>query len=195
MPDAHLTGAGRGIEAAADDAPDDGADDGADVVMAVELISTSPQDTARLGQLLAELLAPGDVVALAGPLGAGKTCLVQGLARGLGVTARVTSPTFVLVRRHEGRLPLVHVDAYRLGGAADLATLDDDVLDETVVTCIEWGDVVRAALPDDRLEVRLEVAGEHGDAPRRIVLGAAGAGWYRRADALELLVAAWSEHR
>ena len=152
------------------------------------LRSTHPDATAALGRALARLLGPGDVVVLTGPLGAGKTRLVQGLAAGLDVPGRVTSPTFVLVRRHAGRLPLVHVDAYRLDDAADLAALDDDVLAEDVVTCIEWGGNVAAALPADRLDVELAVDGEDGDAPRIVVISGHGATWHARADALDGLV-------
>jgi len=153
--------------------------------MRFRLRSTHPDATAALGTLLADLLVPGDVVVLTGPLGAGKTRLVQGIAAGLGVEARVTSPTFVLVRRHEGRIPLVHVDAYRLADARDLLMLDDEVLDETVVTCIEWGDVVRDALPADRLELDVRVEGDHGDAPRGLTLDLLGASWSRRAGDLD----------
>lgn len=152
--------------------------------MRLRLRSDDPDATAALGRALAELLAPGDVLLLSGPLGAGKTRFVQGLAAGLGVPTRVTSPTFVLVRRHEGRVPLVHVDAYRLGEARDLRTLDDDVLDTTVVTCVEWGDTVRAALPADRLECDLRVDGDHGDAPRTITIVSIGRSWASRAEQL-----------
>lgn len=148
------------------------------------LRSTHPDATAELGRALAGLLLPGDVVVLTGPLGAGKTRLVQGLAAGLGVPGRVTSPTFVLVRRHAGRVPLVHVDAYRLEDAADLITLDDDVLAEDVVTCIEWGGNVVGALPTDRLDVDVAVDGVEGDAPRMVVLVPRGPNWHARADAL-----------
>lgn len=160
---------------------------------AISLRSTHPDATAALGTALAARLAPGDVVVLEGPLGAGKTRLVQGIAVGLGVAARVTSPTFVLVRRHAGRVPLVHVDAYRLEGAADLATLDDDVLAEDVVTCIEWGGNVAAALPPEHLLVTLVVAGDDGDAPRLLTLAPTEEGWAERAaglrDAVATLVA------
>jgi len=105
---------------------------------------------------------------------------VQGVAVGLGVGGRVTSPTFVLVRRHEARIPLVHVDAYRLSDARDLVTLDDDVLDTTVVTCVEWGDVVRDALPSDRLECDVQVDGDHGDAPRTLSIVLVGTAWEDR---------------
>jgi tRNA threonylcarbamoyladenosine biosynthesis protein TsaE len=148
--------------------------------MRLRLRSTHPDATAAVGTLFAGLLVAGDVVVLTGPLGAGKTRLVQGVAAGLGVQGRVTSPTFVLVRRHEARIPLVHVDAYRLSDARDLLTLDDDVLDERVVTCIEWGDVVRDALPLDRLECDVQVEGDHGDAPRGLSIDLIGGGWSAR---------------
>ena len=81
----------------------------------------TPEDTHALGRALAEVLAPGDLVVLVGPLGAGKTALTQGIGAGLGVREPVTSPTFVISRVHRGgRVPLVHVDAYRLGGVADV---------------------------------------------------------------------------
>ena len=154
--------------------------------MRARLRSTHPDATASVGTALAGLLAPGDVVMLSGPLGAGKTRLVQGVAAGLGVEGRVTSPTFVLVRRHGGRIPLVHVDAYRLPGASDLLTLDDDVLDPAVVTCVEWGDMVREVLPADRLELDVSIDGEHGDAPRELHIATFGASWAQRDGAVEL---------
>ena len=153
------------------------------------LRSTLPDATAALGRALARLLGPGDVVVLTGPLGAGKTRLVQGIAAGLDVPGRVTSPTFVLVRRHAGRLPLVHVDAYRLDDAADLVTLDDDVLADDVVTCIEWGGNVADALPDDRLDIELSVDGDDGDAPRTVTIRVQGATWAERAAAVDAVVA------
>jgi len=153
--------------------------------MPVHLRSPHPDVTAALGRGVASLVVAGDVIVLTGPLGAGKTRFVQGLAAGLDVPGRVTSPTFVLVRRHMGRIPLVHVDAYRLDDAADLGTLDDDVLAGDVVTCIEWGERVAAALPDDRLEVEVRVDGDVGDAPRAVTLTPRGAAWDDRAQRLE----------
>lgn len=152
--------------------------------MRADLASPDAAATGALGAALATHLEPGDVISLAGPLGAGKTCLVQGIARGLGVTERVTSPTFVLVRRHAGRIPLVHCDVYRLEHVQDLHLLDDDVLAPDVVTCVEWGDAVSAALPSTRLDVTLGLTGDDERAPRRIVLEAHGADWVRRWDAL-----------
>jgi tRNA threonylcarbamoyladenosine biosynthesis protein TsaE len=119
--------------------------------------------TRRLGERLAGVLRAGDLVVLSGPLGAGKTSLTQGLAAGLGVQGTVTSPTFVLARRHRGPLPLLHVDAYRLrdaGAAAlDLADLDlEDALEEGVVV-VEWGEGLVEELSPSRLAVVLSRPG------------------------------------
>lgn len=115
-------------------------------------------DTRDFGRFLASLLRAGDLVVLSGPLGAGKTALTQGIGEGLGVSGRVTSPTFVIARVHRGPLPLVHVDAYRLrdSGRLDLDDLEiDEELDRAVVV-VEWGEGVVEGLSDSRLEVRLE---------------------------------------
>ncbi len=146
--------------------------------------SRHPETTAAVGRAIAALLEPGDVIVLTGALGAGKTRLVQGIARGLDIPTRVLSPTFVLVRRHAGRLPLVHVDAYRLAGASDLGTLDDDVLAHDVVTCIEWGERVAEALPEERLTLDFAIGGEDGDAPRTLTVTSRGERWVARAPVL-----------
>ncbi len=127
----------------------------ADDVTSRSLRCATPADTQELGRALASWIRPGDVIALAGDLGAGKTCLVQGLAAGLGVERRVTSPTFVLVKQYEARVPIVHVDAYRLERVGDLRDLGDEVFDEDVVTLIEWANAVVEALPADRLDVQI----------------------------------------
>ncbi|KAA2264679.1 tRNA (adenosine(37)-N6)-threonylcarbamoyltransferase complex ATPase subunit type 1 TsaE [Solihabitans fulvus] len=119
-------------------------------------------DTERFGARLGGQLRGGDLVLLSGPLGAGKTALVRGLAVGLGVTGRVSSPTFVIARVHQpapdGRgVPLVHVDAYRLGGRLDELDdldLDTDLVDAAVV--VEWGEGVADRLSADYLLIRLE---------------------------------------
>ena len=130
---------------------------------ALELPGTA--DTEALGERLAAGLRAGDLVVLAGPLGAGKTALVRGLARGLGVAGPVTSPTFVIAREHrplpEGAgVPLVHVDAYRLGTAGDVvAELDDLDLDtdlDGAVVAVEWGEGVAERLAARHLLVRLD---------------------------------------
>ena len=123
--------------------------------------------TRALGERLAAALRPGDLVVLSGPLGAGKTSLTQGLAAGLGVQGTVTSPTFVLARRHRGPVPLLHVDAYRLRDAGaralDLADLDlEDALEEGVVV-VEWGEGLVEELSPSRLTVVL--SRPRGDAP------------------------------
>jgi tRNA threonylcarbamoyladenosine biosynthesis protein TsaE len=122
----------------------------------------TPADTEALGQRLAASLGAGDLVVLDGPLGAGKTVLVRGLARGLGVHGPVTSPTFVIARTHRPGprgIGLVHVDAYRLGGAGDLAgeldALDLDTDLESAVVVVEWGEGVVESLTDHHLLVRL----------------------------------------
>ncbi|MGW6449708.1 tRNA (adenosine(37)-N6)-threonylcarbamoyltransferase complex ATPase subunit type 1 TsaE [Lentzea sp. NPDC055074] len=119
------------------------------------------EDTEEFGRKLGELVRAGDLLLLAGPLGAGKTAFVRGLARGMGVQGRVSSPTFVVARVHEpaeGRdVRLVHVDAYRLGGHLDELDdldLDTDLVD--AVVAVEWGEGVAERLNDDHLLIRLE---------------------------------------
>jgi tRNA threonylcarbamoyladenosine biosynthesis protein TsaE len=115
------------------------------------------EDTRALGRALAERLRAGDLLLLVGPLGAGKTALAQGIGAGLRVDGPVTSPTFVIARVHRGgRLPLVHVDAYRLGGRLELDDLDLDATVADCVTVVEWGEGVAEQLADARLEVRIE---------------------------------------
>jgi tRNA threonylcarbamoyladenosine biosynthesis protein TsaE len=128
--------------------------------MDIELVLPEPADTEALGERLAGELGPGDLVVLSGPLGAGKTVLVRGIARGLGVAGPVTSPTFVIAREHRplpgGRgVPLVHVDAYRLGGAAELDDLDLDTDLAEAVVAVEWGEGVAERLAARHLLVSL----------------------------------------
>lgn len=120
----------------------------------------TPADTRAYGSTLGALLRPGDLLVLTGPLGAGKTALTQGIAAGLEVRSPVTSPTFIMARVHtDGRVPLVHVDAYRLGDSPDLAgeidALDLDVTAEDAVTVVEWGAAVAHRLAEDYLEIRI----------------------------------------
>lgn len=120
-------------------------------------LTHSREQTLNLGAALAAHLRPGDVLVLRGALGAGKTTLTQGLGRGLGVREAIISPTFTLLREYEsGRLPLYHVDAYRLAGPVEAFTFGlDEYLYGDGVTVIEWGERVEALLPDDRLDVDL----------------------------------------
>jgi tRNA threonylcarbamoyladenosine biosynthesis protein TsaE len=123
----------------------------------LDFISRSPEQTRRLGQRLGSLLAPGDVLALSGDLGAGKTTLVQGIAQGWGSTDNVTSPTFVLVnvyRRPDGSV-LHHMDAYRMESALEAEDLDIEEMLSTGALLVEWPERIQGALPRECLKVDL----------------------------------------
>jgi tRNA threonylcarbamoyladenosine biosynthesis protein TsaE len=138
----------------------------------------TPEDTRVFGTELAGLLQAGDLVVLVGPLGAGKTALTQGIGAGLGVAEPVTSPTFVIARVHTGgRVPLVHVDAYRLAGMADVDDLDLDASSDESVTVVEWGQGLVEQLADEHLEVRLD---RRDDDVRTALLVPHGPGWEQR---------------
>lgn len=146
------------------------------------------EDTRRFGAALGRLLCAGDLVVLTGDLGAGKTTLAQGLGEGLSVRGPVTSPTFVIARVHPslvGGPPLVHVDAYRLGGALELDDLDLDATLDQSVTVLEWGHGVAERLSQDRLEVVLRNAATSAqadpstaaDGARTATIAAVGPRW------------------
>ncbi|MGN6472597.1 MAG: tRNA (adenosine(37)-N6)-threonylcarbamoyltransferase complex ATPase subunit type 1 TsaE [Mycobacteriales bacterium] len=121
----------------------------------MKIEAATPETTRSIGERLAVRLQPGDLVMLCGPLGAGKTTLAQGIGHGLGVDG-VVSPTFVIARVHRGgSLPLVHVDAYRLGSVAEVDDLDLDASLEESVTLVEWGEGLVEGLSGDRLEIRI----------------------------------------
>jgi tRNA threonylcarbamoyladenosine biosynthesis protein TsaE len=127
--------------------------------------SASEADTQRVGAELAEVLPPGTVVALIGTLGAGKTRLVQAVAAGLGVSPdSITSPTFVLVNEYRGgRLPIYHFDTYRLKDKDEFLDLGpDEYFDSGGIVFIEWADRVSDLLPEERLEISIDVTGETG---------------------------------
>jgi tRNA threonylcarbamoyladenosine biosynthesis protein TsaE len=135
-------------------------------VPTIERTSTSPEATQRLAAALGEVASPGDLVCLWGELGAGKTVFAKGFGRGLGVTTTINSPTFVLMAEHAGRIPLFHLDLYRLADATDAwagGLLDDR--QAAGVTLVEWPDRLGTALPANRLDVRIEGT---ADAPRRV---------------------------
>ena len=123
----------------------------------------SREETLALGRALGSLLRAGDVVALCGPLGSGKTTLTKGIAEGLGVEEPrwVTSPTFVLVHEYEGTVPVYHLDAYRLRGSADAEALGtEEMFFGDGVAIVEWAERIPDALPDERLNMTLAIAGE-----------------------------------
>lgn len=142
---------------------------------------TTSEDMERLGFVIGEQLVAGDLLVLTGPLGAGKTTFTRGLAEGLGVRGPVQSPTFVIARTHPslvGRAPLVHVDAYRLGSAAELDDLDVDLAGSVVV--VEWGREMASAIADTWWDIEIErpVGGDEdlddedldADAPRIVTI-------------------------
>ncbi len=137
----------------------------ADRTLSGTLRTGSPRETRAVGRAIGEAAVPGMLVALIGPLGAGKTQLTKGIAEGLGVTSVVNSPTFVLMNEHVGRLRLFHVDAYRLDDPTDARAsglLDDREADG--VTVVEWADRLTGWLPDERLEIIIEPDSDGGDA-------------------------------
>lgn len=123
----------------------------------IERYSESEQDTERLGEDLVKQLAPGSVVAFTGDLGAGKTAFVRGMARGLGISQRVTSPTFTIVNEYEGgSLPLFHFDMYRLGSADDLFDIGwEDFLRRGGICAVEWSENIEDALEPDTIYVEI----------------------------------------
>jgi tRNA threonylcarbamoyladenosine biosynthesis protein TsaE len=144
----------------------------------LRLWSADEAATRAIGAALAGLLGPGDVVGLAGDLGAGKTRLVQGAADALGAEGPVLSPTFMLVREYDGDPPVHHVDAYRLSGPLELEDLGlEDVLSPEAVVFVEWADRVAAALPESWLELVLHI--RDGD-QRQIEVRPHGPAWARR---------------
>ena len=134
----------------------------------MEFITHSPAETEAVGQALGNILSPGTVLAYEGDLGAGKTAFTRGLAKGLGCTEQVTSPTYTIVNEYiSGRLPLFHFDMYRLRSAEDLWDIGwDDYLERGGVCAVEWSENVRDAL-EDFVTVRIEKLGEDS---RRITM-------------------------
>ena len=145
-----------------------------------ELRIATDGDMRDLGRRLAALLRAGDLVILAGPLGAGKTTLVQGIGAGLGVRGPVTSPTFVIARVHPaltGSGPaLVHADAYRLGSFSEVDDLDLDTDAGSAVTVVEWGTGLAEPLAEDRLEITIK-PDQDGDV-RTVRINGHGARWH-----------------
>jgi tRNA threonylcarbamoyladenosine biosynthesis protein TsaE len=148
--------------------------------------------TKALAIAISQVAVAGDLVILAGELGAGKTTFAQGFATGLGITDSVTSPTFTLVREYEGPgLGLRHLDVYRLHQLSEATDLGlSEMLDEEAVMLVEWGDAIVAALPSDHLDVRITFG--DGDDDRLVEVVASGTRWSARMRALADLLAGWS---
>jgi tRNA threonylcarbamoyladenosine biosynthesis protein TsaE len=141
----------------------------------VRIEAATPEAMRDLGVRVAGQLREGDMVLLSGPLGAGKTTLAQGIGAGLGVTG-VVSPTFVIARVHrDGRLPLVHVDAYRLSSVIEVDDLDLDASLEESVTLVEWGEGLVEGLSGDRLEIRIERPADSDE--RAVEITGVGSRW------------------
>ena len=158
--------------------------------MTVVAHTGSVDATRDLADAVSSLARPGDVIVLAGDLGAGKTAFVQGFGRGLGITERITSPTFTLVHVYDGRLPVHHLDVYRLEQMSEALDLGlPEMLDEGGVVLIEWGDAILPVLPHDFLEVRLTFG--IGEDDRHVAFRAVGAAWAVRADALAGVLSPW----
>ncbi len=169
--------------------------------MTTTVTTNGAAETEAVGAALAPLLGVGDLVVLNGELGSGKTTFTKGLARGLGVTQRVTSPTFTIVQEYDGRVPVAHVDVYRLERIQELHDFGFEELLESGVTIVEWGEAISPVLPFDRIDVRLamldDVADAPGDAPddRRIVeIVARGRAWADRHESLAAALAAVGTH-
>jgi len=138
----------------------------------LELTSNSPEETQDFGARLGKLARPGDVFLLVGKLGAGKTCLAQGIARGLGIREYASSPSFVLVRELYGRLPLYHMDFYRLDNLEEIADLGlDDYLYGQGVSVVEWAEKGLRLLPAEHLLIEMSNISEN---KRRLKLKARG---------------------
>jgi tRNA threonylcarbamoyladenosine biosynthesis protein TsaE len=157
--------------------------------------TSGAHETQALAAAVASVAKAGDVIVLAGEMGAGKTTFAQGFARGLGITEQVTSPTFTIIREYSGpTLALHHLDVYRLDHLREVVDLGlGEMLDEDAVMLVEWGDAVLPALPDQYLDVRL-VFGEGdaaGDDDRRIELSPRGSSWSARHRALSDALAPW----
>jgi tRNA threonylcarbamoyladenosine biosynthesis protein TsaE len=129
-----------------------------ETVKSLEMVSNSAAQTRNMGMKLGKSAAAGDVILLVGPLGAGKTCLTQGIAHGLGIHEYTASPSFVLVREYQGKLPLYHIDLYRLDKIEEVTQLGlDDYLYGNGVCVVEWADKGLGVLPEEHLLIEMQI--------------------------------------
>ncbi len=151
--------------------------------MQLDITTHSPEETQQVGRRLGELARAGDVVLLVGDLGTGKTCLTQGIARGLGIDDYVLSPSFVIVRELHGRLPLFHVDLYRLDRLEETQDLGlDDYLYDGGISVIEWAEKALGLMPPEHLRIDLAYV---SDAERKLSLRAMGKRYEELVEALK----------
>ena len=147
------------------------------------LTTKGADETQAVAEALGSQLRVGDLVVLTGELGAGKTTFAKGLARALGVTQPVTSPTFTIVQEYDGRVPVAHVDVYRLDRIQEVHDLGFEELLEGRVTIVEWGEAIALVLPRDRVDVRMTLDADAED--RRVLeVAASGPSWAGRFPAL-----------
>ena len=155
-------------------------------VKRLQVFTRSPEETRQIGKALGARAQPGHVFLLIGPLGVGKTCFAQGVLWGLGVDEYARSPTFVLVSQYPGRIPMYHIDLYRLDTTAQLLDLGlDEYLYGDGVCVVEWADKVRDAFPLEHLEVRMEHVDE---TTRRLTITTNGSGYDAVLEAAERAV-------
>ena len=127
----------------------------------VKIITKNADETIKLGETLGSVLDRGCVLTFFGDLAAGKTTFTKGLAKGLGISDYVSSPTFTLIHEHKGRLPLYHVDLYRLNGTEEIETIGlDEYLESGGVTVIEWSERFEGELPDERIDIKIVPTGD-----------------------------------
>lgn len=160
--------------------------------MNLRALTTSADSTRALAAAVAELVTAGDVIVLAGELGAGKTAFAQGLGVALGVTEQITSPTFTLARHYEGRLAMHHLDVYRVERIAELADLGvAELLDSGGVVVVEWGDAIAPSLGGEYLEIRLSYG--DGDDDRHLDVRCVGNRWGARRRSLAEALTPWTD--
>lgn len=142
----------------------------------VEFLTDSEKETEKLGEKLGKILKPGTIILIRGDLGAGKTVLSRGIARGLGIEEAITSPTFTLVHQYKGRLPLYHFDIYRIGDPEEMYDIGyEEFFYGDGVTVVEWPEKMEWLLPDEYLEIKIERLPSNGQDVRRISIAGKGA--------------------
>ena len=158
----------------------------------IDVATKSAEDTRELAAAFAPFVKGGDILLLAGELGAGKTCFTQGLGRALGIDEQITSPTFTLMRPYDGTsLRLLHCDVYRLDHLQEIVDLGiNELVDDDAIAVIEWGDMAEPVLPADFLEIRITYDDERYDA-RRFALRPVGASWANRSGGLQRAIDRW----